>query len=520
LYSESLTMKYQNSIIITLCFSLALIQISCRDNNTPKKKNIVLSNPAVFDSFYQKRELINGDQQRVRSIIHFSERHNSPMHWQYKAIANGLTLEDAAVLSNGEIVNVLEEYNNKTQKNGLIVIIVDKNGKEIYREEITDALANCNIKKSWIVDCYGEGFALYIRKKTDIAATVAFNLSKIVFKKTNTGYTSQNISMNDGLRIPLQERGFSLVKNNAIWFDIYSIQDKIFLSSNVKNKKQIEFPFIAIFDKNFKLVKMNVFEELKNTCFNGFFFNTKNTFYIRGAEKITINVYNSLILKRFIINEDLKIIKNYSDISSPYYDRVDSQPTPRQEKVINTFLTKRSKVKVETAISKKEYITDDSLVMNTFYRDIFEDCYYTKPRFDYSDKIIFNKVRRRDGANLWEVNINLPKNYKMTNKYSELMWYETESMKGLNCNNGNFALITILEVDDKKKKLYNVMSIFVFDKKGNLVRQFVIPNASEIKGVNIANQKLIVSYISDEDIFLNKMWKGSSYFYVRAYSLD
>lgn len=506
---------YSNRLLFTvLILSFVISQISCEKKSS--NKTITYSQkPVKIDKIYQKDDIIESNEKlEEKSVIHYSSKYNSSKLWRYKTELEKSDLLASNVLTNGNIISIV-----KSEKNISFVLVLDKNGKELYRYNIGDGVSTYKYSESWIADNYNGGFTIYVRKGINLTnrellgtddelQNTRYQIEKMIFKKKGSGYISESISIRDLLLRSIVNNGFTLNTNS---FSIYYLKSKIFIDGVVKGNNQKEYPFIAILDKNFKLLNLNVFKDYENTFITDITFYKNNSYYINGTKIKETDLFTTKTLQRFIINEDLKVIEDHSDQRTPYYDRIHRDPTPFEEKILEKELAVNN-----NEIENKHNTTYNSrgnsstvLDSNIFYWDTDENCYFSKHAVDSKpNEIIFTK--NVNEIDFWEVKIKFPKNCKHVWTY--------QNTRGLKRANGDFILCTTIENLSLKSFFSTV--IFVFNKDGKIIKQFEILGASDLKGIKESGGKLIINYIHDDGFFVNNKWQEHYAFYSDCYPLD
>ncbi|KAF2080468.1 hypothetical protein [Flavobacterium sharifuzzamanii] len=471
--------------------------------------------PVKIDQTYQKDDIIDSNEKlEVKSIIHYSSNYNTSNLWRYKTELEKSDLVAFNVLTNGNIISIV-----KSEKSIPFVLVLDKKGNKLYKHNIGDGVSKYNFRESWIADNYDGGFTIYVRKGLNLTnreligtddelQNIRYEIEKMTFKKRSSGYVSESISIRDVLLKPIIDKGFTLEAN---LFSIDYLRNKIFVSGTVKRNNQKEFPFIAILDKNFKLLNLNVFKDYENTFIDDITLYKYNSYYINGLKIKETDLFTTRSLQRFIVNEDLQVIEDHSDKRTPYYDRVHREPTPLEEKMLEKELAVDN-----NEIENKHNTTyntrgDSSTVLdsNIFYWDTDENCYFSVKTINSKrNELIFTK--NVNEIDLWQLKIKFPKNCKIA--------WTFENAVGLKRANGEFILSIILE-NLSSKHLFSTV-IFVLDKKGKIIRQFEISGASDLSRIKESNGKLIVNYIHDDGFFINKQWQEHYAFYSECYPLD
>lgn len=513
-------MNYRTFVLKLLSVYLIFVQLSCKKTNN--RTNIMGSQkPVVIGNAYQKDIPLNcNEKSSVKSIICFSDKYSSPSLWKYKSNLKKSGLVNFNVLTNGTVVNVIANIENENNI-APFILVLDKNGNKLYAQNICDGISEYYFSESWISDNYDGGFTFYVKKRINLGVNrkvddyeekqnIKYEIEEMVFKENGAGYFSESTSIRDVLLKSIIDSGFA-VENDSL--SIYYLKDKIFISGTVKRKNENEFPFVAILDKNLKLLNFNVFKGYENTSITDISLYKANQYYINGIKVKETDLYTKKTLQRFIVNENLKVIEDHSDKRTPYYDRINREPSSQEEKILKKELAED----ISELENQNKYNTiyntrgNSNTVINSniFYWDTCENCYYSINKKDSeSNQIEFNKIV--NDVNLWQIEIKFSKDCKVAST--------PDNTIGLKLNNGDFALVMVVE--NLSSKHLSSTVIFVFNSRGQLNRQFEILGASNLLGVKESKRKLIISYIHDDGFFINGKWKKNYVFCSESYLLD
>lgn len=513
-------MNYRTFVLKLLSVYLIFVQLSCK-KTTDSTPILYSQKPVEIGNAYQKDIALNCNEKcTVKSIIYFSAKYSSPNLWKYKSNLKKSGLVNFNVLTNENIVSVIANIENE---NNIVpfILVLDKNGNELYKQNICDEISEYYFSESWISDNYDGGFTFYVKKRINLGGNkivddyekkqnIKYEIEKMVFKEKGSGYFSESISIRDVVFKAIINNGFA-IKNNS--FSIYYLKDKIFISGAVKGNNENEFPFVAILDKNFKLLNFNVFKDYENTFITDVTLYEDSQYYINGIKVKETDLYTKKTLQRFIVNENLKVIEDHSDKRTPYYDRINREPSSQEEKILKKELAEdiselENQNKYNTIYNTRGN-SNTVINPNIFYWDTCENCYYSINKKDSeSNQIEFNKIV--NDVNLWQIEIEFSKDCEVAST--------PDNTIGLKLTNGDFALVMVVE-NPSLKYLFSTV-IFVFNSRGQLNRQFEILGASNLLGVKESKRKLIISYIHDDGFFINGKWKKNYVFCSESYLLD
>ncbi|MGN7812473.1 hypothetical protein [Flavobacterium sp. 22076] len=517
-------MNYKNTLFKIICLSFILFQISCKKENNQKNEEVTAENVNKSASVqiaqtYQTDEKLSDDEKlEVKSVIHFSAKYNSPAIWNYEKDVTQGALRKLNPLSNGNLVFLMEEGDGKYNFSPF-VLILDKNGKEIFKQNIGDKKSKYNFYDPLVQDNSNGGFTLYVKKEiksvnesavSDEAkmrsALAKYQIEKITFKNLNSPSTSISRSMEEIFFKTLQEKGFTHLSKSD--FSLKSIKNKIWITGTAAKPNESEIPFIAVLDENFKLLKFNSYEGYPETDINSISLNPDNTFCIEGVEDTAADGSYYSTYKRFIINENLKLLADKSD-SKPYssFYRGPSAPDVEEEE--------EEAVSEETTSETETNSNQESEKGNTchFYSDRVENSYYSiKEKEMNSSEILFEKAKSADSTALWQIRFVFPSNYEVP---------YINSTKGFKRKNGDFVFSLFIRDESVKSGVLS-MVIFIFNKEGRLVSQFQTPAYFGLTNFEMqeVNGELIAGFISYNADYVNNNWEYPHVFRSISYPLD
>lgn len=514
-------MNYKNILFKTICLSFILFQISCKKENNQKNEEITENESKsvsvqVAETYQTDEKQAADEKLEVKSIIRFSKKYNSPEIWHYEKDVNQGALRNFSQLSNGNLLYFMEEGDGKYNFTPFILLL-DKNGKQLFLEKIGDKISKYNPFNSVIADDHNGGFTLYLKKEIKSPGSSGsdnekmenvlsvWEIEKMSYKNENYTHKSESRSMKDIFLKVFQDKGFSYVRKGD--FSLAYLNGKIVVSGTASKPNQSEVPFIAILDRNLKLLKFNSFGDYPETDINTISLNSNHTFYVEGVEDSAADGTYSSTYKRFIINENLKLIEDQSD-SKPFSSvyRGPSAPDVEEEDSEESTVRQES----ETTVKEETQETGSTAV---FYLDKFENCHYSiKEKAINSSEIVFEKTRSKDSIALWQVKFVFPKNYEVP---------FSNSTKGFKRANGDFVFSLFLRDESVKSGILS-MAIFIFNKEGRLVRQFETPAYFGLTDFDMkeSNGKLITGFISYEANYVNNNWEYPHVFRSITYTLD
>ncbi|GEM_PF-1066680 len=515
-------MNYKNIFFSAVSLSFILIQTSCKKetstNNEEITESVSKSVSVQVDKLYQTDEkVLDNEKLEVKSTINFAANYNSPELWHYQKDVNQGTLRNFSALENGNFVYFMQEGDGKYNFTPF-VLILDKNGKQIFLEKAGDKVSKYNPYNSLITE-ENNGFSLFLKKEIKYSGSLnnddaekiqnvlsGWQIEKITYKISSSEYKSEVKSMKDIFLKSFQDRGFTYTRKAD--FSLSYLKGKIFVCGTASKPNQSEIPFIAVLDKNLKLLKFNSFEDYPDTDINSIKLNLDNTFYVEGVEDSAADGSYYSTHKRFIMNENLKLLEDKSD-KEPYSSiyRGPSAPDVEEEEV-----SEENTAETETETQSETEVKETGSTA-IFYSDQSEKFYYSlKEKKINSNEIVFEKNRSQDSIAVWQVKFVFPKNYEVP--YSN-------SSQGFKRKNGDFVFSLFLRDESVKSGVLS-MAIFVFNKEGRLIRQFQTPAYFGLTDFEMkeSNGKLIAGFISYNANYVNNNWEYPHVFRSISYPLD
>ncbi|MFH7003131.1 hypothetical protein [Flavobacterium bizetiae] len=471
-------MNYKIGLSRALILFFILIQICCKKENTQNDGEISEKKPihVSIDKNYQKDEPITGNEKlKVKSVINFSKKYNSPELWQYKWDMKTGYLEGVHALANGNMLFVIEESDENRNNTAAYVLILDKEGKEIKKQKLAlKPRTKYDLFTTQVETDNQGGFTLFI-KKEDRTLTQSvekqsgegrmrynlkeYHIDKLKFNNTYSGYETLSKSMESILLKSFQEKGISYIPTGNFYVEY--LKGKIFVYGQVGKSEIEQMPFVAVLDTNLKLIKVNVFEQYVDTKIDKIKLNSDGGLYIEGTENTSADGYYYATNKRFTVNSDLKVTTDKSD-KEPYESvyRGPSAPEESDEEESETETSEK-----ETQESVAEPAKEETWSTVTFYKDeVKKETYNFKQKGMFSNKIIFEKTNS-DNSALWQIQFVFPDNYEVP---------YINSAEGFKRANGDFVFWLYLTEKSNGDEKQSV-AIFVINKEGRLIRQFQTP---------------------------------------------
>lgn len=469
-------MNFKAVLLKPLVLSFFLIQICCKKENTESEEPLKKVTAVNIDKNYQKDEpLTNNEKLKVKSVIHFSKKYNSPELWQYKWDMKTGSLDGVHALANGNMLFVIEESDENRSNNTAFVLILDKEGKEIKKQKLAlKPKIKYDLFTTQVETDNQGGFTLFIKKEDrSLNQSVeeqsgegrmrynlkGYHIDKLKFNNTYSGYETVSKSMETILLKSFQEKGITYIPTGNFYVEY--LKGKIFVYGQVGKSELEQMPFVAILDTNLKVVKMNVFEQYVDTKINTIKLNSNGGLYIEGIENTSADGYYYATNKRFTVNSDLKVTIDKSD-KEPY-ESVYRGPSAPEESDEDESETETSEK--ETQESVVEPAKEETWSTVTFYKDDVEkETYNFKQKGMFSNKIIFEKMSS-DNTALWQIGFIFPDNYEVA---------YINSSEGFKRANGDFVFwLYLTDKSDGDEK--QSVAIFVINKEGRLIRQFQTP---------------------------------------------
>jgi len=503
-----------------------LMQISCKKEGTESTAGTSeeKETSVEIDSNYQVNEALDkGEKLQVKSVIQFDAKHSTPKVWQYDLNRKQAALRIVHELTNGNILYLIEEGDGKYNFSPF-VLILDKDGSEIAKHKIAvNSKSKYNFYSPLVAADQQGGFTLFAKKEitavnepaalTDEArmrnTLSKYQIDKLNFDSKYASYKTESKSMAGILLRPLQENGFSYIASAD--FSLKYIKGKIFISGTAAKPNQGEIPFIAVLDNNLKLLKMNSFEAYPQTKIENISLNKEGKFFVEGTQNDAADGTYYATYKRFVLNDDLKLIADQSD-KEPYESvyRGPSAPDVDDEEESTAEDTAPESAQTESSSEPKENEKGSAAV---FYTDRLQNAYYgIREKEMNSSEVVFEKSNLSDSTAVWKTKLVFPKNYEVP---------YNNSTTGFKRSNGDFVFFLYLRNENVENGELSA-AIFVFNKEGRLTRQFQTPGyfgLTEFEMIE-SDGKLITAFVSNDAKYVNGEWEYPHAFRSIAFPLE
>jgi hypothetical protein len=518
-------MNYKAILPRTFMMFFILIQISCKKENTDKTETSENTAAAVvIDQNYQTNEKQTGSEKlQVKSVIHFAAKYSTPKLWQYDQDMKQASLRVVNKLTDGNVLYIIEEGDGKYNFTPF-VLILDNEGKEIAKLKIkVDAKSKYNFYSPLVLLDKQGGFTLFAKKEipvqessenTDEAKmrnTLAkYQIDKLMFDSKYSGYKTESKSMASILLKPLLENGFSYIASAD--FSLKYLKGKVFVSGTAAKPNQNEIPFIAVLDNNLKLLKLNSFEGYPQTKIDNISLNDDGKFFVEGIENDAADGTYYSTYKRFVLNDELKVIADKSD-KEPFESiyRGPSAPDVDEEEETVAEDSEAAAAKPEESTTVIQESEKGSVAI--FYTDRSENVYYgIREKEINSSEVVFEKSNISDSIAVWKTKLVFPKNYEVP---------YNNSTEGFKRSNGDFVFFLYLRNEAGEQDELSV-AIFVFNKEGRLTRQFQTPGYFGLTEFEMIESegKLITAFVSNGAEYVNGEWQYPHAFRSIAFPLE